>query len=438
MMGVYLAWLQDWLSLLLRWSHFIVGIAWIGASFYFNWLENQLERRFGADEPLAGDLWAVHGGGFYYLQKFRVAPEKLPQRLHWFKWEAYFTWLTGLALLVTVYYWSPTLFLLKPGVTSVGPGMAIGIGLGSLILSWIVYNALCNSPLKQRPVILSLAILLYFTLLAVLLYEVFSGRAAYIHIGAAIGSVMVANVAHVIIPAQKELVAALAEQRQPGAAFGRNALLRSRHNNYLTLPVLFLMISSHYPATYGNPRGWIFLLVFSIAAIGIRHWFNIRHLPKTDPAHNRWVLPLSLLLMLALMVSTLPRQPAKPVAGPASIPAENTADNTAGRPAESLPADGVAELATVPQLADIQPLIEQHCVNCHAEKPSFVGFYAPPLGVMLETPEQIEQQAQRIYQVVAVTRTMPLGNMQDMTEEQRQLIARWYAGLSDLSKRQKE
>ncbi|HKX56798.1 MAG TPA: urate hydroxylase PuuD, partial [Xanthomonadales bacterium] len=273
MVGVYLAWLQDWLSLLLRWSHFIVGIAWIGASFYFNWLENQLERRFGPDDRLAGDLWAVHGGGFYYLQKFRLAPETLPQRLHWFKFEAYFTWLTGLALLATVYYWSPSLFLLKPGVASIGPALAIGIGLGSLFLSWIVYNALCNSPLKQRPIILSLIILLYFTLLAVLLYEVFNGRAAYIHVGAAIGSVMVANVAHVIIPAQKELVAALTEKRQPDATRASNALLRSRHNNYLTLPVLFIMISSHYPATYGSPQGWIFLLVFSIAAIGIRHWF---------------------------------------------------------------------------------------------------------------------------------------------------------------------
>jgi uncharacterized membrane protein len=412
--AAYLAWVQDWLSLLLRWSHFIVGIAWIGASFYFNWLENQLERRFGPDDPLAGDLWAVHGGGFYYLQKFRLAPDTLPRRLHWFKFEAYFTWLTGLALLATVYYWSPSLFLLKSGVASVGPALAISIGLGSLFISWIVYNALCNSPLKQQPMVLSLAILLYFTLLAVLLYEVFNGRAAYIHVGAAIGSVMVANVAHVIIPAQKELVAALTDKRQPDGARATNALLRSRHNNYLTLPVLFIMISSHYPATYGSPQGWMFLLVFSIAAIGIRHWFNIRHLPKNAPGHNRWVLPLSLLLMLGLIVSTLPR------------PADKIIDSHSASGGA-----GSGSATATPQLADIQPLIEQHCVNCHAEKPSFTGFYAPPLGVLLETPEQIELQAQRIYQVVAVTRTMPLGNMQGMTEEQRHLIARWYAGLGE-------
>lgn len=407
--GAYIAWLQDWLSLLLRWSHFIVGIAWIGASFYFNWLENQLERRFGPDDALAGDLWAVHGGGFYYLQKYRLAPGQLPKRLHWFKFEAYFTWLTGLALLGVVYYWNPSLYLLPPGAARIGPGLAIAIGLGSLFLSWIIYNALCNSPLKKQPVLLSLLILGWFTLLAILLYEVFSGRAAYIHVGAAIGSVMVANVAHVIIPAQKDMVTALTEQRQPDAARAANALLRSRHNNYLTLPVLFIMISSHYPATYGGSNGWLFLLVFSIAAIGIRHWFNVRHTPRL----NRWVLPLSLLLMLALILSTLPR------------PAPEQA---AGTPVAQ-PGAVVESASAAPQLADIQPLIEQHCVSCHAEKPSFTGFYAPPLGVVLETPEQIESQAQRINQVVVVTKTMPLANMQGMSDEERQLIAQWYAGL---------
>jgi len=417
--GLHLAWLQDWLSLLLRWAHFITGVAWIGASFYFNWLENQLERRFEPDHKLAGDLWAVHGGGFYYLQKFRLAPDTLPQRLHWFKFEAYFTWLTGLALLVAVYYWSPSLFLLKPGVASVGPALAIAMGLGSLLISWLVYNALCNSPLKKRPILLALVILLYFTLLAVLLFEVFSGRAAYIHVGAAIGTVMVANVAHVIIPAQRELVAALTEQRIPAAEPARNALLRSRHNNYLTLPVLFIMISSHYPATYSSPHGWIFLLVFSVAAIGIRHWFNIRHLPKSDPGHNRWVLPLSLLVLLGLILSTLPR------------PADKSAVNMPVPEVGLSPSDANTvsdHEATFPQLADIQPLIEQHCVNCHADKPSFTGFYAPPLGVVLETPEQIGSQAERIYQTVVVGRTMPLANMSGMTPKERELIGQWFAG----------
>jgi uncharacterized membrane protein len=410
--GAVLAWLQDWLSLLLRWSHFIVGIAWIGASFYFNWLENQLERRFGPDAPLAGDLWAVHGGGFYYLQKYRVAPDRMPQRLHWFKYEAYFTWLTGLALLVVVYYLNPSLYLLQPGSNIIRPGWAIAVGLVSLVLSWIVYNALCNSPLKQKPILLAVLIFGWFTVLAVLLFELFNGRAAYIHIGAAIGSVMVANVAHVIIPAQEDMVKALSEQRTPDAGKGANALLRSRHNNYLTLPVLFIMVSSHYPATYGGPYGWLFLLVFSVAAIGIRHWFNVRHLAD----HNRWILPVSLLLMLALVLSTLPRKSSEPDvaarAGPAPEP------ETAG-------------LTTTPTLADIQPLIQQYCVSCHAETPTFTGIYAPPLGVVLETPEQIESQAQRINQVVVIARTMPLGNMQGMAEEERQRIAAWYAGLEE-------
>jgi uncharacterized membrane protein len=406
--GALLAWLQDWLSLLLRWSHFIVGIAWIGASFYFNWLENQLERRFGADDPLAGDLWAVHGGGFYYLQKYRVAPGQMPKKLHWFKYEAYFTWLTGLALLVVVYYWNPSLYLLQPGSNIIRPGWAIVFGLLSLVLSWLVYNALCNSELKHKPLLLGLLILGWFTLLAVVLFELFSGRAAYIHIGAAIGSVMVANVAHVIIPAQKDLVAALVEQRTPDAAKGANALLRSRHNNYLTLPVLFIMVSSHYPVTYGGPYGWLFLLVFSVAALGIRHWFNVRH----DRGHSRWILPLSLLLMMALVLSTLPRG------------SNETKHDVSGQPKQ--PAGNA-----VPTLADIQPLIEQHCVSCHAATPSFTGIYAAPMGVVLETPEQIESQAQRINQTVVIARTMPLANMQGMTEEQREMIARWYAGLEE-------
>ncbi|HMB60049.1 MAG TPA: urate hydroxylase PuuD, partial [Xanthomonadales bacterium] len=287
------AWLQQWFSLLLRWSHFIVGIAWIGASFYFNWLENQLQRRSAPDngeqpDPIAGDLWAVHGGGFYYLQKFRVAPNQLPEPLHWFKYEAYFTWISGFALLAVVYYWNARVYLLDPAVSAISPGTGIAIGLVSLLASWLVYDGLCRSPLKQKPALLGQLIFAWFAFLAWLLGQYLSGRAAYIHVGAAIGTVMVANVFFVIIPAQKELVAALVEGRQPQASKGENALLRSRHNNYLTLPVLFIMISNHYPATYGSTYNWLILIVFSLSAVGIRHWFNIRHLPQYNP----WILPL--------------------------------------------------------------------------------------------------------------------------------------------------
>jgi uncharacterized membrane protein len=393
-------WLHDWLSLLLRWAHFITGVAWIGASFYFNWLENQLERH-AADDRITGELWALHGGGFYYLQKYRVAPEALPPKLHWFKYEAYFTWLTGLGLLAVVYYWNPALYLLKSGPNLLNAWQAVTLSVVTLVASWLIYDGLCRSPLRQRPLVLALCILGWFTLLAWGLAQLFSGRAAYLHVGAAIGTVMVANVAHVIIPAQRELVAAVAGGRRPDAARGENALLRSRHNNYLTLPVLFLMISNHYPATYGHAHSWLILLVFSLAAVGIRHWFNIRHLPRDDPRYARWVLPASVLLMLALIAATVP-----------------------------WPSGAGAGRGAAPNTAAIMPVVAARCTGCHASQPNFEGFAEAPLGMLLETAEQVEAQAARIHQLTVVAPTMPPGNITGMTPEERDLLDRWYRGRS--------
>jgi uncharacterized membrane protein len=226
------AWIQEWLSLLLRWAHFITGVAWIGASFYFNWLENHLERQ-NARDGIAGDLWAVHGGGFYHLEKYAVAPARLPPTLHWFKYEAYFTWITGFALLCTVYYWNAGALLVDRSVADLAGWQATGIGLGSMVLSWLFYDLACRSPLARHNSVLALTVLAWFVALAWFLSESLSGRAAYIHVGAAIGTIMVANVFFVIIPAQKDLVAAVSEDRAPRADKGENALLRSRHNNYL-------------------------------------------------------------------------------------------------------------------------------------------------------------------------------------------------------------
>ena len=289
------AYLQEWLNLLLRWAHFITGVAWIGASFYFNWLENHLERQ-NAKDGIAGDLWAVHGGGFYYLQKFQVAPERLPANLHWFKWEAYFTWITGFLLLCTLYYWNAGVFMVDSRVADLSSLQAVGIGIASLVFSWLFYDALCRSPLARNQALTALLIFAWFALLSWLLSQLLSGRAAYIHVGAAIGTIMVANVFFVIIPSQKDLVEAVNEQRMPDPQKGKNALARSRHNNYFTLPVLFTMISSHYAGTFAHPWNWLVLLVISLVGVGIRHWFNIRHLAK----HSALVLPLSLLLLAAL------------------------------------------------------------------------------------------------------------------------------------------
>jgi len=394
------AWLQLWLSLLLRWAHFITGVAWIGASFYFNWLENHLERRLAQEtnDPVAGDLWAVHGGGFYYLKKFHVAPGRLPETLHWFKYEAYFTFLTGFALLAVVYYWNASIYMLDPAVSSLSANQAVGLGLASLLSSWLVYDVLCRSPLRSRPLLLAVLIFAWFAGLAIILAELLSGRAAYIHLGAAIGTVMVANVFFVIIPSQKELVSAVTEGRDPDPQEGQKALLRSRHNNYLTLPVLFIMVSNHYPATYGGANNWLTLIIFSLAAVGIRHWFNVRHLHS----YSRWILPVSVLLILGLMWASFPSR-------------------------QQIPDTDSVKLAT----ADVMSIIEERCTGCHSNSPAVSGFAAAPLGLAFDDEQQVEIQAQRIFQATVTTRTMPLGNMTGMSEEERDVVARWYAGRLD-------
>ena len=391
--------LHMWLSLLLRWSHLIVGIAWIGASFYFNWLENHLQRQ-NQEAGTAGDLWAVHGGGFYYLKKFAVAPAQLPPTLHWFKWEAYATWISGMALLVVVFYWNAQTYMLNPEVSGLTPGSAIGIGVLSLLSSWIFYDVLCCSRLSRKEWLVGLLIVAWFAILAWALSTWLSGRAAYIHIGAAIGTIMVANVFRVIIPAQKDLVNAVTEQRTPDPNNGHRALQRSRHNNYFTLPVLFIMISSHYPATYNHPNNWLVLLVFSIAAVAVRHYFNIRHLP----GFRAWPLIPALLLLGVVIFLTAPE------------PGMDKEDSNSYR-----------EIQT----SEVYAIVEQRCNGCHAGVPTFTGFPAAPLGVELDSQDKLRQHADRVYQSVVVTRVMPLGNLTQMTDKERDLVAQWYKGLDE-------
>ena len=386
--------LHMWLSLLLRWSHFIFGVAWIGASFYFNWLENHLQRR-NQPEGIAGDLWAVHGGGFYHLKKYAVAPGELPPSLHWFKWEAYATWLSGMALLITMFYWNAQTYMLDPQVSGITTTTAIDIGILSLLSSWIVYDLLCCSDLSRREWLLGLLIFTWFVILAWSLSTWLSGRAAYIHVGAAMGTIMVANVFRVIIPAQKDMVNAVTENRVPDASKGRRALQRSRHNNYFTLPVLFIMISAHFPTTYGHPHNWLVLLVFSLAAVAIRHYFNIRHLP----GFRAWPLFPALLLLAGLIFFTAPEPVSRGETG--------------------------ISTRTV-QTSEIYLIVEQRCTRCHASVPSFEGFASAPLGVELDSPEKLLQHAERVYQTVAVTRTMPLANLTQMTDTERDLIATWF------------
>jgi len=377
---------------LLRWAHFITGVAWIGASFYFNWLENHLERVDKAD-GIEGDIWAIHGGGFYYLKKFKVAPGELPLKLHWFKWEAYATWLTGFALLCVMYYSNARVYLLNVDATVITEPLAIATGLAALVFSWVFYDRLCRSRVAASNGWISFLVIAWFVLLAWGLSHVFSGRAAFIHVGAAIGTIMVANVFRVIIPSQQELVDAVRANRVPVAARGAEALQRSRHNNYFTLPVLFIMISSHYPATYGHEMNWLILLVISLAGLLVRHYFNLRHLP----GFRAWPLAVAALLLAGLIAATAPKT--------------MTTDSSL------VPEVGTMEAWTI---------VQRRCITCHAEHPGNSGFTSAPLGIKLDTLDGLRLNAEQVYLATVINRTMPLANLTQMTDAERYTIANWF------------
>ncbi len=380
------AYLLDWLNLLARWAHLVVGIAWIGASFYFIWLDNHLEP--SADSKIAGDLWAIHGGGFYHAEKFKGAPPQMPARLHWFKWEAYWTWITGFFLLVLVYYAGAEMYLIDAAVMPLSQPAAIGIGLASLVLGLGVYEALCRSPLGRNDAALGAVM---FALLAVLawgLTQVFGGRGAFIHYGAILGTIMVGNVAHVIIPGQRRMVAALAAGRAPDPKDGAAGKQRSVHNTYFTLPVLFTMISSHYAFTFGASWNWLVLVALTLAGGLIRVWFVMRH-KGGAPA---WPLALGVGLLLVLMFSFRPKTQDK-----------------------ALPV----------KFEDVKRIVDARCLGCHAPKPTFAGLVAAPKGVLLDTPERIRAQAATIYAQTVAAKAMPPGNLTTMTDEERALLARW-------------
>ncbi len=269
--------LGEWVNLALRWVHVVTGVAWIGTSFYFNWLNSRLAPPEVPEPGVAGEVWSVHGGGFYRVVKYTVAPGSLPRTLHWFKWEAYATWLSGIALLVLIYYLGAGVYLIDARVAGLGRGAAVAIGLATLVAAWVVYDLLCRSPLGKEPVALAGVLFVLGVALTWGLTRLLSARAAYIHVGAALGTIMAANVFRVIIPSQREMVAAMAEGRPPNATLGRQAALRSLHNNYFTLPVLFVMVSSHYPVTYGHRLNWLVLAGLTLVGVATRHWFNLRN-----------------------------------------------------------------------------------------------------------------------------------------------------------------
>ena len=387
------AYIVEWLNLVLRWAHMIVGVAWIGASFYFIWLDNHLHQPLDpadAAKGIGGEVWAVHGGGFYTAKKFSLAPETLPPELHWFKWEAYSTLATGFFLLGLVYYYGAEIALIDPAVMALDKAEAIAIGLAFLVGGWIVYDRLCRSALGNDEAVLGGLLFFYCAASAWALCHLFSGRGAYIHFGAMLGVIMVLNVYFVIIPGQTELVKAKQDGRRPDPKHGLMGRQRSVHNTYFTLPVLFTMMSNHYAGLHGHEWNWVLLIMISIAGALVRVWFVQRHKGNANPL----MLAAGLVMLVLTAFVALPR-PSDLGSGPAAF-------------------------------EDVQTILQARCVSCHATKPTQEGIAAPPKGVIFESAAQIRDRAAAINQQAFITRVMPPGNMTQITDAERRTIARWF------------
>jgi uncharacterized membrane protein len=386
-------WLSDWANLLLRWAHFIAGIAWIGSSFYFIWLDRALARPAAPRPGVEGDLWMVHSGGFYQVEKRRPGPGEIPPVLHWFKWEAMLTWMTGIALLVLVFYLGSA-YLLDANVSRISRGTATLVGIGMVILSWPIYDGVWRSPLVRQPAVattLSLALLAGVTLLAC---RLFSGRAAFMHVGALLGTIMVANVWQRILPAQQQMLDATRAGRPADFTLGERAKQRSVHNSYMTFPLLFIMLSNHFPATYASSGNWLVLFLLFVAGAAVRHAMIGRG-PRA-----RWALvPAALGLAGAMFVST--RQTGAAAA--------------------------TATTAAVPSFAAVRAVIAQRCQPCHSQYQTDRTFGPAPGGVRFDTPESIAGLAERIKVRAVDTKTMPLANKTGITEDERALLGRWIA-----------
>jgi len=387
------AYIVDWLNLLVRWLHFITGIAWIGSSFYFIWLDNHLEApQDPADDArgVGGEAWSVHGGGFYHAQKYRLAPPALPETLHWFKWEAYSTWLSGMFLLILIYWYGAEVYLVDPGVADLSPTVAIAIAAGLIVAGWVIYDLLCKTPLGRNEASFGIVLFVLISLLAWGLCQLFSGRAAYIHFGVVLGTIMVANVFFVIIPGQRKMVEAAERGEAPDPQPGIQAKQRSVHNTYFTLPVLFVMTSNHFAMTYGHDYNWAILIAISVAGALIRIYFVERH------KGNASLLPvvIAVLLLAAIAVAIAPR-------------------------ASAASGEAVA-------FEEVRSIVQHRCMTCHSAEPTHPAFPAAPGGVILDTDVQIVAEAQRIHQQTVVTRVMPIGNLTGISDAERDILDRWY------------
>jgi uncharacterized membrane protein len=386
--------LTEWLSLILRWVHVIAGIGWIGSSFYFIHLDLSLKARPGLPDGVKGDAWQVHGGGFYHMIKYLVAPARMPDELTWFKWEAYATWLSGFALLVLVYYLGADLYLIDKSVLDLTAPMAAAVAFGTLLLAWLFYEALCRSPLGRHEVALALVGFVFLVGVTYAFTHVFSGRGAFTQIGALVGTIMVANVFVVVIPNQKKTVAALIAGKEPNPKWGEEGKQRSVHNNYLTLPVVFLMIANHYPLMFATRFNWLIVAIVLIIGPVIRHFYNSRHEGKGSPWWT-WGVAAAGMAAVAWLSAAGPRD-----AGP-------RADKVDVKAAQSA--------------------ILARCSMCHMNEPVWPGVHGPPKGIVLDSPENIKLHAHLIEIQAVRSSAMPPGNITQMTPQERQIVAAWLA-----------
>ena len=395
--------LWDWLHLAARWLHVITAIAWIGSSFYFVALDLGLRKSPDLPPGAYGEEWQVHGGGFYHIQKYLVAPERLPDYLIWFKWESYATWLSGFVMLVLVYYLGAELFLIDPQVLELQVWQAVAISLASLGFGWLAYDLICRVFVNSNQSLVMVALFGVLVAMSYFYASVFSGRAALLHLGAFTATIMSANVFLVIIPNQKIVVADLKAGRSPDPKYGRIAKQRSTHNNYLTLPVLFLMLSNHYPLAFASQYNWIIASLVFLMGVTIRHWFNTRHAGKGNP-HWTWGVTVILFLVIAWL-STAPLR---------LVPADTALKGEA------------LSYASAPGFDEVVLIVQGRCSMCHAAEPAWEGMYWPPKGVVLETGAQIAHEARRIYLQAGLTHAMPPGNLSYMEEEERRAIIDWF------------
>ena len=388
-----------WLNLLIRWAHIIVGIGWIGASFYFVALDYSLRKEAEKDDGVMGEAWQVHGGGFYHVKKYLVAPDYLPEHLIWYKWDAYLTWITGFALLAVQYYLNADVYLIDASKLDMSQTMAIGLSVATLLGGWIAYDLICRL-MRGRSVLLNAVLVFALLIGAAWFYTlVFSGRGALIHVGAFVGTIMAVNVFGVIIPNQKKIVAALIAGDAPDAKLGQMGKQRSLHNNYLTLPVILMMISNHYPILYSHQHTWLVVALIIIVGACVRHLIN-RHEAGDELGSFIWALPVAAVALLAVIIMTAPRK--APVSG----------------------GGGGTEITDVTD-ARVFSIVQTHCSACHAPLEGLEEYFVPPKGMAFLTLEDVRRYKVQIYQQSVVSDAMPMGNTTEMTRGERDELGAW-------------